>query len=293
MLIRYGYEIELECMAPTPCIFMLDIRPEERPSAAVLDEMSGRSLSNGASIDVSNAYVDQFGNICRRVVAPAGASVVSASGLLRATGEPDPQGWGAPKQKPDALPTDTLGFLLGSRYCETDKLSDFAWARFSGEPDGWTTVSAICNYVHDTIRFDYALARSTRTAVEALEERVGVCRDFTHAAITLCRCLNIPARYCTGYLGDIGVPPDPAPMDFSAWFEAFIDGAWWTFDPRHNKPRIGRIVIARGRDAADVPIVMSFGQHTLRRFEVTTEEASIEDSEEMERRYERNVRHVA
>jgi transglutaminase-like putative cysteine protease len=196
-------------------------------------------------------------------------------------------------QSPEVLPTDTMVYLLGSRYCETDKLSDFAWSRFAGRSDGWATVSDICNYVHETLRFNYKLARSTRTAVEALEERVGVCRDFTHAAITLCRCLNIPARYCTGYLGDIGVPPDPAAMDFSAWFEAYIDGSWWTFDPRHNKPRIGRIVIARGRDAADVPFVMSFGQHDLSVFEVTTEEASVEDAIEMERRLLRGARQVA
>jgi len=293
MLIRYGYELEFKCVAPTTCIFMLDIRPEERQHAVILDEMDARSLSDGSAIDVSDTYNDQFGNVCRRVLAPAGLFVVSATGLFRASGAPDRQSWGASLQKPEELPTDVIGFLVGSRYCETDKLSDFAWARFSGRSDGWATVSAICDYVHDTIRFDYALARSTRTAMEALEEKVGVCRDFTHAAIALCRCLNIPARYCTGYLGDIGVPPDPAAMDFSAWFEAYIDGSWWTFDPRHNRPRIGRIVIARGRDAADTPIVMSFGQHALRRFEVTTEEASITEPIEMDIRSAPSRRQLA
>ena len=293
MIIRYGYAIEIECVAPTPLILMLDLRPEEWPNAIALDRFEARTLYNGAFIDGANSYTDQFGNVCRRVMAPAGGLVVSASGLLRSSGFPDPQGWGARLGKPESLPAETLGFLLGSRYCETDKLSDFAWSRFGGWADGWATVSGICDYVHDTLRFSYALARGTRTAVEALDEKVGVCRDFAHVAIALCRCLNIPARYCTGYLGDIGVPADPAPMDFSAWFEAYIDGAWWTFDARHNRPRIGRIVIARGRDAADVPIVMSFGQHQLRRFEVTTEEAPMADYRDEHLGFDRRSRRVA
>jgi transglutaminase-like putative cysteine protease len=244
--------------------------------------MAARSLTDGSAIDVSEIYTDQFGNLCRRLMGPAGRFVVAASGLYGSSGALDPQGWGAALQSPEELPSEVIGFLLGSRYCETDRLSDFAWSRFSRQSDGYATVSAICDYVHEAINFNYNLARSTRTAVEALEEKVGVCRDFTHAAITLCRCLNIPARYCTGYLGDIGVPPDPAAMDFSAWFEAYIGGSWWTFDPRHNSPRIGRIVIGRGRDAADVPIVMSFGQHALVRFEVTTEETKASNPDEAE-----------
>lgn len=287
MIIRYGYAIEIECVVQTPLIFMLDLRPEERPNSITLDKFEARSLYDGAYVDATHTYIDPFGNLCRRVMAPNGGLVVSASGLLRNSGFPDPQGWGARLRKPETLPDETLVFLLGSRYCETDKLSDFAWSRFGGWSDGWATVSAICDYVHDTLRFSYALARGTRTAVEALEEKLGVCRDFAHAAITLCRCLNIPARYCTGYLGDIGVPADPAPMDFSAWFEAYIDGVWWTFDARHNQPRIGRIVIARGRDAADVPIVMSFGAHRLRRFEVTTEEAPLVDVSDAENGFRR------
>jgi transglutaminase-like putative cysteine protease len=170
------------------------------------------------------------------------------------------------------LPPDALPFLRPSRYCETDLLSDFAWGNFGGVNGGWARVQAICDFVHGRLRFSYPEARPTRTAHEALAEGVGVCRDFTHLAIALCRCLNIPARYCNGYLGDIGVPPDPAPMDFNAWFEVFLGDRWFTFDARHNQPRIGRILIARGRDAADIPMIASFGSHHLTCFTVVTEE---------------------
>ncbi len=173
----------------------------------------------------------------------------------------------------DALPDDALIYLLGSRYCDTQKLADQAWALFGKIPGGWARAQAICQYVHDRIRFGYDHARDDRTASEGHEERIGVCRDFAHLAITLCRCMNIPARYCTGYLGDIGVPPDPAPMDFSAWFEVFLGGSWFALDARHNQPRIGRIVIGRGRDAADVAISTAFGPANLLRFAVTTAEA--------------------
>jgi transglutaminase-like putative cysteine protease len=162
---------------------------------------------------------------------------------------------------------------LPSRYCEVDsELLDFAWRTFGGTPTGWPRVQAICDFVHGHIRFDYMQARANRTALDAFRERVGVCRDFAHLAITLCRCLNIPARYATGYLGDIGVPPVPDPMDFSAWFEAYLGGHWHTFDPRHNRRRIGRTLIGRGRDAGDVPITMVFGEHLLESFSVITEE---------------------
>ena len=172
----------------------------------------------------------------------------------------------------EKLPDDSIGYLLGSRYCETDHLGDIAWQNFGHIEGGWARVQAICDYVHNRLSFGYGYARSTRTAAQAYEERVGVCRDFAHLAIALCRCVNIPARYVNGYLGDIGVPADPAPMDFSAWFEAFIDGKWFTFDARHNIPRTGRIVIARGRDATDVPLLHSFGPHALKLFKVWTYE---------------------
>jgi transglutaminase-like putative cysteine protease len=176
------------------------------------------------------------------------------------------------------LPDEALTYLLGSRYCDTQKLSDQAWAMFGGIAGGWRRVQAICDYVHDRIEFGYHHARCDRTASEGHEERIGVCRDFAHLAVTLCRCTNIPARYCTGYLGDIGVPRDPAPMDFSAWFEVLLDGRWYTFDARHNHPRIGRIVIARGRDAADVAISTTFGSAALARFTVVAHEVVDEAS---------------
>jgi transglutaminase-like putative cysteine protease len=172
----------------------------------------------------------------------------------------------------EGLPPDALPYLRAGRYCETELLSNFAWAAFRSLEGGYAKVQAVCDYSHHRLRFSYPEACPTRTAAQAMDEQVGVCRDFTHLAVTLCRCLNIPARYCNGYLGDIGVPPDPAPMDFNAWFEAYVGGRWYTFDPRHNKRRIGRILIARGRDAADVPMITSFGPHKLTKFEVITQE---------------------
>jgi len=192
--------------------------------------------------------------------------------LIADSGLPDETDVHAEQWPVGDLPDEALMYLLGSRYCDTQKLSDRAWAMFGGIPGGWQRVQAICDYVHDRIEFGYHHARCDRTASEGHEERIGVCRDFAHLAVTLCRCMNIPARYCTGYLGDIGVPRDPAPMDFSAWFEVFLDGHWYTFDARHNHPRIGRIVIARGRDAADVAISTTFGSATLARFTVVTDE---------------------
>jgi transglutaminase-like putative cysteine protease len=192
--------------------------------------------------------------------------------VIAASGLPDETDVHAEQWPVGDLPDEALMYLLGSRYCDTQKLSDQAWAMFGGIPGGWQRGQAICDYVHDRIEFGYHHARCDRTASEGHEERIGVCRDFAHLAVTLCRCMNIPARYCTGYPGDIGVPRDPAPMDFSAWFEVFLDGHWYTFDARHNHPRIGRIVIARGRDAADVAISTTFGSATLARFTVVTDE---------------------
>jgi transglutaminase-like putative cysteine protease len=192
--------------------------------------------------------------------------------IINDSGKQDEVAPDAPQWDIDQLPDNALVYLLGSRYCDTEKLRDLAWSLFGNIPGGWQRVQAVCDYVHNRIQFGYHHARCDRTAAEAHEERMGVCRDFAHLAITLCRCLNIPARYCTGYLGDIGVPRDPAPMDFSAWFEAFIGGRWYRFDARHNHPRIGRILIARGRDAADVAISTTFGLAELARFSVVTEE---------------------
>jgi transglutaminase-like putative cysteine protease len=209
-------------------------------------------------------------------VAPAGRVEIRNDFLIEDSGLPDEAAPEARQWDVNDLPDEVLPFLYGSRYCDTQRLTDLAWSLFGPIAGGWQRVQAICDYVHERLQFGYHHARCDRTASEGHEERVGVCRDFAHLAVTLCRCMNIPARYCTGYLGDIGVPKDPAPMDFSAWFEVFLDGRWFTFDARHNVPRIGRIVIARGRDAADTAISTQFGNAMLSRFEVVTEEVRAE-----------------
>jgi transglutaminase-like putative cysteine protease len=215
---------------------------------------------------------DSFGNRCTRLMSPSGRLRIVGHGIVRDCGEPDevaPWAWQHPVSE---LPNDVLPFLLGSRYCETDRLSQTAWNLFGSSPLGWPRVQAICDFVHGYVRFGYEHARSTKTAWETFNERAGVCRDFAHLAVTFCRCMNIPARYCTGYLGDIGVPPADAPMDFAGWFEAYLGGRWYTFDPRNHAPRIGRVLIARGRDAADVAISTSFGPSVLTGFKVETEQ---------------------
>jgi transglutaminase-like putative cysteine protease len=199
---------------------------------------------------------------------------MTCDGVIEDDGKPDATLADTPETPVAELPDEVLVYLLGSRYCETDRLSQIAWNLFGTTKPGWSRVQAICDFVHQRIAFNYMHARSTRTAYEAYEERIGVCRDYAHLAVALCRCMNIPARYGTGYLGDIGVPPDPEPMDFSAWFEAFLGGRWHTFDARHNFPRIGRILVARGRDAADTPLLNTFGPHRLDLFKVWTLELS-------------------
>lgn len=218
------------------------------------------------------AYRDSFGNWCSRLVASPGKIRICTNTVVNDSGLPNPVDSTAEQHRVEDLPADTLIFLLGSRYCETDRLSETAWALFGNAPMGWQRVQAICDFVHAHTTFGYQLTRVTKTALETYNERTGVCRDFAHLAIALCRCMNIPARYCTGYLGDIGVPPAPEPMDFSAWFEAYLGGRWHTFDPRNNKPRVGYVLIARGRDAADVAISNVFGPNKLRSFKVWTDE---------------------
>jgi transglutaminase-like putative cysteine protease len=214
---------------------------------------------------------DSFGNICTRIVAPPGLLEVRSEFVIEDSGRPDEVCPTAQQWDIDRLPSDCLSFLLGSRYCDTERLSNLAWSLFGNIQGGWQRAQAICDYAHDRIEFGYHHARGDRTASEGHHERRGVCRDFAHLAVTLSRCMNIPARYCTGYLGNIGVPADPAPMDFSAWYEVFLDGRWFTLDARHNHSRIGRVVIARGRDAADVAISTAFGPARLARFKVITE----------------------
>jgi transglutaminase-like putative cysteine protease len=268
MLIRAGYEISYRCPQPTPFLLLLSVHPSRT-----------QDLRTPADIMLNPAVPptlqqDLYGNTHLRMMAPAGEITISSDFIIEDSGLPDivaPEAQEIPVQD---LPDDTLTYLLGSRYCETDRLSDTAWSLFGNTPRGWARVQAIVDYVHERITFGYEHARSTRTAWEGFEERRGVCRDFAHLAVAFCRCMNIPARYCTGYLGDIGVPPPDAPMDFSAWFEVYLSGRWYTFDARHNVPRIGRIVIARGRDATDVAISTSFGPSTLTGFKVVTDEVT-------------------
>ncbi|ARP62985.1 transglutaminase [Mesorhizobium sp. WSM1497] len=266
MLIRLGYEIAIECVAATPVISVLEIHRDRQADI----KRQTRVLTSPAV--PTRLYHDLHGNACRRFTAPAGGFRIQYDAVVEDSGETDEVNTLAREVPVADLPDEVLGYLLGSRYCETDHLSSLAWQLFGDIPSGWARVHAIVDYVHNRLSFGYGYARSTRTAAQAHEERVGVCRDFAHLAITLCRCMNIPARYVNGYLGDIGVPADPAPMDFSAWLEVFLDGKWYTFDPRHNTPRIGRIVIARGRDATDVPLLHSFGAHRLSLFKVWTYE---------------------
>jgi transglutaminase-like putative cysteine protease len=264
--IRAGYDIAFQCLQDTPMILMLSIHPSRAK-----DLLSPHQIQFSHDVQAHD-YLDMFGNTCTRIVAPPGLIEIKNDFLIADSGLPDFAPPSGPLQPVGELPDDVMVFLLGSRYCDTQKLSDLAWSLFGHITDGAARVQAIVDYVHQRIEFGYHHARNDRTAFEGHEERIGVCRDFAHLAVTLCRCMNIPARYCTGYLGDIGVPIDPAPMDFSAWFEVYLGGQWYTFDARHNHPRIGRIVMARGRDAADVALSTNFGPTPLVRFTVVTEQ---------------------
>jgi transglutaminase-like putative cysteine protease len=265
MLIRVGFEMTYQCPQPTPMMLALNIHFSRASDLVAPDH-----LKTVPSVPVT-AYRDMFGNWCSRVVAPPGRFELSTDALVRDSGQPDIVVPSAMQTPVEQLPESTLVYLLGSRYCETDQLSDFAWKHFGSGPTGWARVQAVCDFVHRHIAFSYQHARPTRTAWEAYQEGQGVCRDFAHLAITLCRCLNIPARYCTGYLGDYGTEPPYGPMDFAAWFEAFLGDRWYTFDARNNTPRIGRVLIARGRDACDVALSSTFGPNTLEGFKVWTD----------------------
>ncbi len=268
MHIRVGYEMIYDLPQPTPMILALNVHYSRASDIVVPDHMI-----TTPSIPVT-AYRDGFGNWCSRITAPAGRIRIASSGVVRDSGLVDPIVLSAGQHAVQDLPEETLVFLLGSRYCETDRLSDVAWRLFEHTSPGWARVQAICDYVHNHIAFGYHHARATKTAWEAFNEGAGVCRDYAHLAVTFCRCMNIPARYCTGYLGDMGTPPPYGVMDFAAWFEVYLGGAWHTFDARNNVPRIGRVLIARGRDAADVAMVTTFGPNTLAGFTVVTDEVS-------------------
>ena len=266
MKIRCGFELEFESAHPSPMMLMLSVRPERHADLLTPEVLQA---SGGVAV---HQYRDGFGNVCSRIMAPAGKVTVSSDFLLSDSGEPDPVVPDAVQHAVEDLPDEVLVYLLASRYCETDLMVEEAWRLFGATPLGWARVQAIVDYTHERITFGYPHARPTRTAREAHSERMGVCRDFAHLAVTLCRCMNIPARYVTGYLGDIGVAPVDAAMDFSAWFQVWLGGAWRTFDARHNKPRIGRVLMAVGRDATDVALSTTFGTNTLTGFKVITEE---------------------
>ena len=266
MRLRVGYELQYHFPQTTPVIMMLNVHYTrvsdlERPDHIVISP----------SVPISG-YRDGFGNWCSRILAPAGAMRISTDTVVNDTGLADRTVLGAAQVPVEELPEDALVFLLASRFCDSDRLLDLAWSLFGQTNPGWARVQAICDFVHKRIAFGYEHARVTRSASEAYEERQGVCRDYAHLAVAFCRALNIPARYCTGYLGDVGAPPPYPPGDFAAWFEAYLGGQWHTFDPRNNVPRVGRILLARGRDAADVAITTTFGPNTLNSFRVWTDE---------------------
>jgi transglutaminase-like putative cysteine protease len=266
MLIRLGYDIEFSVPNPVAVVALLNVHPSRVPDLREPDE-----LRVEPSVKIEN-YLDHFGNRCARFLAPQGKLRLHNSTLIEDSGLPDRIEAGARQQTVDQLPSEVLVYLLNSRYCEVDRLSNVATDLFGGTQPGWSRVRTITDWVYNKVEFGYHHARATRTALDVYTERVGVCRDFQHLAITFCRCLNVPARYATGYLGDIGVPLSPTAMDFSAWFEVYLDGRWWTVDARHNQPRIGRVLMATGRDASDVAITTSFGRTELIKFTVVTEE---------------------
>jgi len=266
MLIRAGYDIGFTSDQPVPMLANLSVHASRNK-----DLRTAQRIFTTPDVPLYD-YVDSFGNICTRLTMPVGGITISCGFVIEDPFEPDVVAPEA-KQTPLAeLPDEVLLYLLASRYCETDRLTEVAWSLFGQIPQGWELVQAIVSYVHHHIRFDYLQARPTKTAWDVYHEKVGVCRDYAHLAIALCRCMNIPARYCTGYMGDMDLPAIVGDMDFSAWFEVYLDGRWYVFDARHNYPRRGRILMARGRDAADAALTTTFGPVTLSRFDIYTDE---------------------
>ena len=266
MLIRAGYDISFATQQRVPLLANLSIH-----SSRNKDLRTAQRIMTTPDVPIYD-YVDSFGNVVTRLTIPEGGITISCGFVIEDPFQPDAYNPDARQVPVDDLPDDIMLYLLGSRYCETDLLSNTAWSLFGHIAPGWRRVQAIVAYAHERLRFDYKLARPTRTAWDAHEERTGVCRDFAHLAITLCRCMNIPARYCTGYMGDMDLPAPLGDMDFSAWFDAYLDGHWYTFDARHNKPRRGRILMARGRDATDAALTNAFGYAALTRFDIYTDE---------------------
>ena len=270
MRIQLGYTIELDLSAPMAVVGVLNVHPSR-----VKDLLAPDEVQIFPQVP-SESYTDAFGNRCLRFSAPQGVLRLTNSTLIEDSGDPDPVPWDAAQIPIERLPADAVQFLLASRYCEVDQLSGLAWSLFGHIPQGWPRVQAILDWVHSEVTFGYQFARSTKTAIDVSIEKRGVCRDFQHLAVTLCRAMHIPARYATGYLGDIRIPPVPGAMDFSAWFEVYLGGRWWTCDARHNVPRVGRVLMATGRDAADVALTTTFGLSWLKTFEVVSYEVTEE-----------------
>ena len=270
MKIRLGYDMLYHCEQPTPLIGTLNVHASRAADLESPDHVQTEPVLP------LTGYTDHFGNWVTRMVLPAGKTRVFADAIIKDTGQLDRTAPDAGQFAVEDLHEDVLVFLLGSRYCETDILVNEAWRLFSSAPFGWQRVQSVCDFVHQHLTFGYEFARSTKTAAEAYQEKVGVCRDFTHLAITLCRCLNIPTRYCTGYISDFMGEEPEGEMDFAAWFEAYLDGGWYVFDPRNNEHKAGRILMARGRDAADVPIANAFGNAELKSFSVVAQEIASE-----------------
>ncbi len=266
MEIKIGYEISYAAAQPTPMIIMLRVHPSRGQ-----DIVGEERIITEPNVPI-RYYHDSFGNICGRLTAPAGGITFRLDALVRDSGIPDPVVPDAQQMPIEQLPDDVLVYLMASRYCETDRLSDIAWSLFKDTKPGWERAQAINTFVHNHVTFGYEHARPTKSAFDVYQEKKGVCRDFAHLAVTLCRCMNIPARYVTGYLGDIGVPIDPEPMDFSGWHQVYLSGQWYTFDARHDMPRVGRILMGTGRDAADVALSTTFGHMKLVKFQVVTDE---------------------
>jgi transglutaminase-like putative cysteine protease len=269
MEIKVGFEISYAAMQPTPMVTMLSIHPSRYS-----DIVGTESITAEPDTPIG-FYRDSFGNVCGRLVAPAGGVTLRGSALVRDSGLPDTIVPSAQQLPIEQLPDDVLLYLMASRYCETDKLTDVAWSLFGNTAPGWGRVAAISTFVHNHVTFGYQHAHHMKSAHDVFEQGAGVCRDFAHLALTFCRCMGIPARYCTGYMGDIGIPYDPNPMDFSGWFEVYLSGQWLTCDARHNKPRIGRILMGTGRDAADVALTTSFGRMDLVKFLVISDEVVV------------------
>jgi transglutaminase-like putative cysteine protease len=272
MLIKTEYDIQFNLSMPTPMMAMLHLHPSLDSQVKAGNDLKVERIDRETKTDVPvSEYYDVFGNRCTRFMAPFGSIRLSGNSVVEMEAAPDPINAHAQQAPVEKLPSEVLQFLLASRYCEVDQFGPISQDLFGHMTPGWTRASAIRDWVHQKVTFNYMTARSTKTAMDVFAERVGVCRDYQHLAITLSRCQNIPARYVTGYLGDIRAPYSGA-GDFSAWYEVFLDGRWMTMDARHNEPRIGRVLMATGRDAADVALTTSFGNAALTNFYVDSYE---------------------